>query len=329
MSLQSKIALLKEKADKYDKLQQNYTLLEENCKNSFKNLYNSLYEKNNIIIKLESQIDNKNNEYINEFTKAYNLHFADEYNKLKNIINEQKTQIEQLNTTVSYYSKLNVYSDMYNYNYKEQIFNTKINNLLIELKNMEKEKESLMDKVSVLIGEIDDLKGNSHYQSKQKNYEIDLLKKEVNKLEDYILQKDRIINNLMTSSNQNIISVLKNNLNQKYIENTLLKEENEKYKLLIEELEGIDLGQEIINIEKEEYENDIEYDEVDDEDEDEDEDEDDEDDEDEDDKEDEDIDNQNVYKYNIFNEWVKINKPKEEIIKYLSNFQNLEQIVIH
>jgi hypothetical protein len=197
------------------------------------------------------------------------------------------------------------------YNYKEQIFNTKINNLLIELKNMEKEKESLTDKVSVLIVEIDDLKGNSHYQCKHKKYEIDLLQKEVNKLEDYILHKDRIINNLISSPNQNIISLLKNNLNQKYIENKLLKEENEKYKLLIEELEGIDLGNEVINVEKEEYENDIEEDDDDDDEDEEDEDEDDD------------------CKYNIFNEWVKINKPKEEIIKYLSNFQNLEQIVIH
>lgn len=339
MSLQSKIAILKQKADKYDKiqndyisLQENYKILEDNYKTSCQYFYNSFNERNNIINDLNEKLVDKNNEYTNNYTSYYNFHFTNEYNKLQNVINEQKKQIEQLNYTVSYYTNYlnfnntNVVNVTDNYIYKEQILNTKINNLLKELSETETEKEYLLDKISYLTGEIDDFKGNS--EIKQKNYEIDLLQKEVNKLEDYILDKDRIISNLVTSSPNQYIITLKNSLQQKYIENITLKQENETYKKIIEELEGMDITDENNDIEDvkiEEYENKEGYlTQEEDEDDDQEEEEEEEEEAEEDDQEED-----NEIRYNIFNEWVKINKPKEEIMKYLTTFKNLEQIVIH
>jgi hypothetical protein len=341
MSLQSKIAVLKQKADKYDKIQNDYVLLEDNYKKSCQFLYNLINEKNNIITDLNTKIVDKNNEYTNYFTTQYNLYFTNEYTKLQNIIDEQKKQIKELYCSVSYYSnyflKLNNNTntnDVNNYIYREQILNTKIDNLLKELTETEKEKEYLLDKVSFLTGHNDDLKGCS--EIKQKKNEIDLLQKEVNKLEDYILHKDRIISNLMNSSpNQNIISFLKSNLQQKNIENIALKKENEKYKQIIEELEGIDIGiddcecidinqesnqkkNNVDTIKIEEYEHRTDY--ISDEEEDEEEDEDDEDEEDEEDDDEDDVE----CKYNLFNQWIKINKPKEDVIKFLSIYQNLD-----
>ena len=144
----------------------------------------------------------------------------------------------------------------------------------------------------------------------------------------------------MTSSPNQYIITLKNSLQQKYIENITLKQENETYKKIIEELEGMDITDENNDIEDvkiEEYENKEDYltqeeDEDDDQEDDDQEDDDQEDDdqeEDEEEAEDDDQEEDNEIRYNIFNEWVKINKPKEEIMKYLTTFKNLEQIVIH
>lgn len=221
-SIKSKLALIKIKADNYDNLlsdnknylskindleniNQELTRTNQSLQNDILKIYGDKCILNNKIKFLENSVDNKTVDYYKKIeqiiasyeSKINNIpHSQDEYNTILKSFNDLKNKYEinckrSKNNFDFYTSMLNekekVINSLTNYNYTNNITQLKNNNLMNEIKQLNSEKDVLEDKISNLTSIIDDYKDIIYVH----NNEINLLNKEVNKLEMLIEKKDK------------------------------------------------------------------------------------------------------------------------------------------
>lgn len=297
MSLKSKISILKEKADRYEKLNTEHIELQYNYDNLDHN-YTELLKKYNLLLQqtqqtqptqstqstqsMEQIITEKDNIIQNLQKYMYDMNynyqnFRNYYNNLCNTLNITKNNENQLQLLLSekekeintlkqnlenYRTKENnnihnitttEYATLLNGFYKkEQIMSAKLQNIIKEMNTLEEENnelceknELLKDEVSYLIGKIDDLKGNKLIIEKDR--EIKRLNMEIDNLEDYIDQKEIIIESFLDLHLPEKLIQKQNELNTILTKYNLLKKEIDEYKEIIhssddDDDEGVDEG---------------------------------------------------------------------------------------
>ncbi len=265
MSLKIKLSVLKQKADDYDALNQNYVDLQEK--------YNDLLEK--VIAPSSSMVDIQNKcqllqqqnqeqqqrlyylqyHYNIIYQSANNLKYNEiqlkiELDNKQNKINELQNKLTIKDNELEYYKKFLITTNEYNslvsgLYQKEQINNTKFHNLMNELKELQeeneilqKQNEELENKNSDLIGVIDDLKCNNQILEKNKlNIQLN---DEINLLENLLEYKDTQISNYINEIDRtNVI------LGKYKIKNIILTNEINELKKIVNDSD------------EEEYENDF------------------------------------------------------------------------
>ena len=265
MSLKIKLSVLKQKADDYDALNQNYVDLQEK--------YNDLLEK--VIAPSSSMVDIQNQcqllqqqnqeqqqrlyylqyHYNIIYQSANNLKYNEiqlkiELDNKQNQINELQNKLTIKDNELEYYKKFLITTNEYNslvsgLYQKEQINNTKFHNLMNELKELQeenellqKQNEELENKNSDLIGVIDDLKSNNQLLEKNKlNIQLN---DEINLLENLLEYKDTQISNYINEIDRtNVI------LGKYKIKNIILTNEINELKKIVNDSD------------EEEYENDF------------------------------------------------------------------------
>jgi chromosome segregation ATPase len=265
MSLKIKLSVLKQKADDYDALNQNYVDLQEK--------YNDLLEK--VIAPSSSMVDIQNQcqllqqqnqeqqqrlyylqyHYNIIYQSANNLKYNEiqlkiELDNKQNQINEIQNKLTIKDNELEYYKKFLITTNEYNslvsgLYQKEQINNTKFHNLMNELKELQeeneilqKQNEELENKNSDLIGVIDDLKCNNQILEKNKlNIQLN---DEINLLENLLEYKDTQISNYINEIDRtNVI------LGKYKIKNIILTNEINELKKIVNDSD------------EEEYENDF------------------------------------------------------------------------
>jgi hypothetical protein len=236
MSLKSKISNLKEKANKYDRLNINYielqhkydnlfnqnselekmylTLEEENKENkqNKENQQNQQNDKDIIIRNLEIYISDINNNYHifqNYYNNMCNILNTTKYNEnqLNLILNDKQNEINLLKQNLENINKNIITNNEYTslltgYYKKEQIMNAKQQNIMKEITELQKENESLQNENENMQDKISYLIGNiddlkGNCLIIEKDTEIKRLHIEISNLELYIEQKEDIISDLI------------------------------------------------------------------------------------------------------------------------------------